>query len=70
MNTKIVIIVSGVIGSALIACGSILQNSAGFFGLFLAVSAIIAAGCCQRPTRSKREEQGAKAAVIASILGH
>lgn len=70
MKAKIVIIGTGVLGSALVVSGSILQSSVGFVGLFLALSAIIAAGCFPGPKRSKAEAQAAKAAVIASILGH
>ena len=64
-----IVVVAGVIGSSLIIYGSIAENSAGIVGLLLAVAAIIGAGCFRTGPRSERDERGAKAAVIASVLG-
>jgi hypothetical protein len=69
MKPKAIVIAVGIVGSLLIAYGSIAQSRIGFVGLFLAIAAIIAAGCFRSVPRSARDERGAKAAVIASILG-
>jgi hypothetical protein len=69
MKKKAIVVVAGVVGASLIIYGSIAQSSAGVVGLALAVAAIIAAGCFRSAPRSERDERGAKAAVIASIIG-
>lgn len=70
MRAKAMVIGTGMAGSALIIYGSIAQSSAGLVGLGLAVAAIIAAGCFRSAPRSERDERGAKAAVIASVIGN
>ena len=70
MKAKMIVVVVGVVGSLLIIYGSIAQSLAGLFGLALVAEAIIAAGCFRSPPRSERDERGAKAAVIASVIGH
>jgi hypothetical protein len=70
MKKKAIVVVAGVVGASLIIYGSIAQSSAGIVGLALAVAAIIAAGCFRSTPRSERDERGAKAAVIASVVGH
>jgi hypothetical protein len=70
MKKKAIVVVAGVVGASLIIYGSIAQSSAGIVGLALAVAAIIAAGCFRSPPRTERDERGAKAAVIASVIGH
>jgi hypothetical protein len=69
MKMKAIVVAVGIIGASLIAYGSIAQSRVGFVGLFLAIAAIIAAGCFRSKRRSARDERGAKAAVIASISG-
>jgi hypothetical protein len=69
MKMKAIVVAVGIVGSLLIAYGSIAQSRVGFVGLFLAIAAIIAAACFRSAPRSARDERGAKAAVIASILG-
>ncbi len=69
MKKKAIVVMTGIVGSALIIYGSIAQSSAGIVGLAVAVAAIIAAGCFRSAPRSERDERGAKAAVIASIIG-
>ena len=70
MKMKAIVIATGMVGSLLIIYGSIAQSSAGIVGLFLAIAAIISAGCFRRAPRSGPDERGAKVAVIASILGN
>ena len=70
MKKKAIVVAAGVVGASLIIYGSIAQSSAGVVGLALAVAAIIAAGCFRGAPRSERDERGAKAAVIASVIGH
>jgi len=69
MKKKAIVVVAGVVGASLIIYGSIAQSEAGIVGLALAVAAIIAAGCFGSAPHSGRDERGAKAAVIASIIG-
>jgi len=70
MKKKAIVVVAGIVGASLIIYGSIAQSSAGIVGLAVAVAAIIAAGCFRSAPRSERDERGAKAAVIASVIGH
>ena len=61
-----------VVGCLLMVYGAIAESSAGGVGLALAVVSIVLAAFVERgrPPRSERDERGAKAAVIASILGN
>jgi len=70
MKMKATVVVAGVVGAALIVYGSIAQSPAGLAGLALAVAAIVAAGFFRSAPRSERDERGAKAAVIAAVIGH
>jgi hypothetical protein len=69
MKKKAIVVVVGLVGSSLIIYGSIVQSLAGLVGLALVAAAIFAAGCFRSTPRSERDERGAKAAVIASVIG-
>jgi len=69
MTSKLIIISLGVAGSLLIVYGGIAHSLAGLVGLFVTGAAIIAAGFIRRTSPPDRDEIGAKASVLASVLG-
>ena len=66
MKKKVIVIAIGVVGSLMVAYGSIVQSRVGFVGLFLIIAAIVAALYFRRAPLSARDERNAQAAVIAS----